>query len=380
MIRKILFILLLVSALATTSISTVTAKKQQLPSFEKVFTPPYPGEGQWVYLFASPTQFYDAFFLSTASSVGGQIMRSVDGKTWASVANLSYGGVPYQNSWDMTIFKGDLYVLANSFYPPDPTYPGVIFRSPDGVDWEQIPIDTGNTSLDKIGEFNGMLYVTSVNGTDPENRGGLIWRSLSGDAGTWTVVQELEPGTQSSASPVAYKDRVYISGYAGDSQNIIIWSSGDGVNWDTQYIKITETSDDWIRDGMLAVYKGDLYLTTFNLFDGGSIYRTNDGKNWQLVLHISPVNGLYIVAYEDLIVYDGDLYAATLFYDENIYEVGEQIWRSHSGDPGTWEQITQNADWLTAWPERGAFGIFMGQLYVLDSEGPDPGLYLMQNR
>jgi hypothetical protein len=385
MFRKIVFALMLITALVATSASASAANKQQPPSFEKVFTP-LPLEGQWVGMLGSPTQFKGALYLSTsmgpADLGGGQIWRSFDGNTWAPMTNLGWGDMPYENSWDMTVYKGKLYVPANSAYPPDPAYPGVIFRSSNGTDWEQIPLETGITNLDKLGEFKGMLYATSVNGTDPDSPGGLIWRSSSGDQGTWTVVQELEPGTASSSSPVAYKGKVYISGYAGDSNNIILWSSSDGLDWETQYVQITESSDDWLRDGMLTIFKGDLYLCTLNWNDGGTIYRTHDGKNWQPVFQISftPDSKKWVIAVEDLIEYQGDLYAATVFFDDNNGDWGAQIWRSHSGDPGTWMQITEDANWLYAFPERGAFGTFNGQLYFTDSGGANPALYRMNGK
>jgi hypothetical protein len=52
------------------------------------------------------------------------------------------------------------------------------------------------------------------------------------------------------------------------------------------------------------------------------------------------------------------------------------IFRSPDNDPGTWELVNADGSWgLYVYPERGAMGIFKGDLYIEDMYG---SLYRMK--
>jgi hypothetical protein len=386
MFKKIVFALFLIAALVATSASAPAIDKHHNPTFVKVFTPPWP-DGQYPNFLGTPTQFKGALYLSTTmytadplNPLGGQIWRSSDGKSWIPVTDYGFGiSHDYLSSWDTTVFKGKLYVPVNCSGAQS-NCPGVILRSGNGTDWEQIPLVADPYYLDKLGEFKDMLYATSVNNPDPTSSGGQIWRSRSGDKGTWNVVDNLEPGVSSSSSPTEFKGKVYISGYS-NTDSVFIWSSADGLTWQTSSLKITnDLADNWyLRDGMLTVFQGNLYLSTHNNIEGGAIYRTSDGINWKQVFQVTPSNRM-VIAVEDMLPFEGDLYAAALVFDFTTYDVIEQLYRSHSGNLGTWEQITNDADWPCTFPERGAMGIFKGHLYLLDSFGCSPALYRMDGK
>ena len=116
-----------------------------------------------------------------------------------------------------------------------------------------------------------------------------------------------------------------------------------------------------------------------NSNDGGAIYRTRDGKNWQLVFQTKPTDAFGVVGVEDMIVYQGDLYAATA-YTEGTDLYGTQIWRSSTGNPGSWVQIGDNASLQGTWPDRGSLGVFKGDLYLTDADSPTPAVYRMDGR
>jgi hypothetical protein len=364
MFRKILFVFCLLAVFGLASSGGGAIAKNKTPTFEQVFTPGFPNENPW--LIGGLRQYQSSLYISVSSETsGGQIWRSFDGKTWEPVVLKDFGISPsYHMSWDMTVFQGKLYVPVNCYGAAN--CPGILLRSSNGQDWEQIPLDTGTYQLDKLGVYKGMIYATSVWG------GGQIWRSPTGNPGTWQVVKDLEPGVGSSSSPTAYKNRLYISGYAsGDS--VFIWQSADGLNWETTNLKITDNPEAYIRDGRLMVFKGDLYLCVTNYADGGAIYRTRDGRNWEPVVSGDPSTS--IGAYMDTIEYQGDLYAASFYYvsEENW---GTKLWRSHTGNPGDWELVNADGSWgLKIYPERGAMGIFKGDLYIEDVFG---SLYRMK--
>ncbi len=343
--------------------------KESTTTFEKVFTLP----GSTALLFVIQP-FQSSLYISSSDSVnGGQIWRSKDGNSWTPVTGPGYGINPnYVNNWGMTVFKGKIYTAVNCDVNSSPGCPGIILRSANGKDWEQIPLATGSSLLDKLGVFEDMIYATSVGSSI--GSGGYIWRSRSGDPGTWQVVEALEAGVNSSSMPTEYNGQVYISGSSG-GPSVFFWHSADGRHWDMNTLKITnqDTSNTNVSDSMLSVFKGNLYFSTFNDPDGGAIYRSKDGKYWETVLPGNPVAW----GMADMIEYRGALYVTSNYsVDDNHW--GARLLRSRSGNPGTWEPVNPNP---SNWGEfficvRGGMALYNGSLYIADTLGG--GLYRME--
>ena len=163
MFRKSMLALCCIAMLVLPSINGPALAKQNAPTFEPVFTPTgFPNEDSL--LSGGITQYQSSLYISVSSETsGGQIWRSFDGKSWKPVTDLGFGvDSRYKFSWDMTVFQGKLYVPINCFTNSGPDCPGIILRSANGHDWEQIPLDTQNFALDKLGVYKGMIYATSV--------------------------------------------------------------------------------------------------------------------------------------------------------------------------------------------------------------------------
>jgi hypothetical protein len=363
MFRKTLFLFCVVMLILASRAVPVFAKESP-PTMEIVFTP----TSATAMTFAVH-EFKSSLYISVNDEVnGGQIWRSKDGNSWEPVTDLGFGiNLNYKSSWSSTAFKGKLYVATNCSSLASPECPGIILRSANGKDWEQISLATGYSVLDKLGVFGNMIYATSVG--SPTGSGGQIWRSRTGNPGTWEVVKDLDAGIWSSSAPTVYKNQVYISGYMGGA-SVFIWHSADGRHWDTTTLQITESvpgPDDFLTDDMLIVYKDALYFCVSNSIDGGTIYRTQDGENWAKVLSGLPmINGV-----NDMIVYEGDLYATVFYLVPDWSDYGTQLWRSHSGNPGSWEQVNLDpADWGSGVvSSRETMAILKGNLYIGNTTG-----------
>ena len=111
-----------------------------------------------------------------------------------------------------------------------------------------------------------------------------IWRSLTGESGTWTQVN--------------------VSGF-GSPTNIQV--------------------------GKLVVFNGNLYVGTRNLSTGAQLWRSENGTDWHSVMTngFGDINNQKV---ETLFVFEGALYA---FLDNAV--TGMEVWQSHDGT--TWHQV-----------------------------------------
>lgn len=213
-----------------------------------------------------------------------------------------------------------------------------------------------------------MIYATTL-------YPGAIWRSPSGDPGTWVKVYDLGENVYGMASPKEFKGWFYLlykqEGLAGAMTLI---RTQDGVNWETVASPVL-SADPLDFDGDLAVHEGSLYLSTGNYTCdendvctnlGGKVFRSQNGLDWeQVVFEGFGVPDNYWIA--GLYSFQGYLYAVT--WNDGLASGvhGVQVWRSPKGDPGTWELINEpgwgdpDYNWGS---QRGAQAGFMGELYV----------------
>jgi len=358
MFRKALLALFCVVMLVLASGAAPVFANGSPPPIQNVFTPSSPTAEEF-----DIQEFNSSLYLAVSDEVnGGQIWRSKNGSNWEPATGLGFGiGPSYSDSWDMTVFKGKLYVATNCYPNQSAACPGVVLRSSNGKDWEQIPLPTGTSLLDKLGVFDGMIYATSI------WTGGQIWRSRTGNPGTWEAVKDIGFGDfYGSSSPTEFNGQVYFSVDAhGDS--VYIWHSRDGRHWATDTLKITDQdpSMGFTGDSTMYVYKGDLYLAVTNSLDGGTIYRSKDGRNWKKVIVGDPA----VIGYRDFMAYDGFLYVTTFNFDGSF--LGVRLWRSHSGNLGSWERFDPDpADWgAFNGAERGTMAVLKGSLYIYNSGG-----------
>jgi hypothetical protein len=192
--------------------------------------------------------------------------------------------------------------------------------------------DTSNIAITNFASFKGMLYA----GTGQTDSSAQIWRSKTGNPGSWAQVAPDGSGLAGNVtSLVAYKGFLYAAVEPADGVGtpIHIWRSSNGSDW------VTVTSDGFgdpqnQSTGGFAQFQGYLYLGTRNESTGGQIWRTKDGWQWESVVSDGfgdPAN----IKVEALLAHEGNLWAVT--FNE---QTGLQVWRSTDGT--SWELDSAN--------------------------------------
>jgi flagellin len=114
-----------------------------------------------------------------------------------------------------------------------------------------------------MAEFNNRIYASTVSYTD--THGTEIWRSSSGDSGSWSqVVNDGFDGDSDNAIAVSLE---VFNGYmyAGtDNRNsgTEVWSTPDGTNWSK--VNTDGFGDQYNWSVTLEEFNGYLYAGTYN--------------------------------------------------------------------------------------------------------------------
>ncbi len=224
-----------------------------------------------------------------------RIYRTGDGKTWEPVSEIAFGYPPPENSknidysvWDLQEFQDQLYAGVNQ-YDSDK---GVavpsgaqVWRSSDGAQWENVVAENfGNSDflgVTSFAVFEDHIYA-AIGALD---QGFQVWRSPTGDPGSWTMVAEDSLGFPSTraAFMFPFKGKLVLigtnfsGGYAVEP--VRIWITENGATW-------TPVTTDGF--GILAhspshptIYKDNLYLGAFSMEH--NIWRSKNGVDWEPV-------------------------------------------------------------------------------------------------
>lgn len=175
--------------------------------------------------------------------------------------------------------------------------------------------------------FKGAYYLLAGNnGSDRLND---VWK-ITPD-GSWVFISFAPFPERSSHAAVIFKDAIWISGGANDSNNSLddLWYSPDFRHWE----KIMPIKSFGGRSGhAMASFKGALYILAGR--DTRSIYTSPDGYYWEFVAPTSPE---YFSERSRLTAWpNGDtlyLFGGTTVDDSAL----DEIWAS--GDAAYWEQV-----------------------------------------
>ena len=202
---------------------------------------------------------------------------------WAQINADGFGIINNHSIGSLAGFKDSVYAgTANDDGAQ-------IWRTePDG--WHQVMSggfgDPHNSWIDTLISYNGYLYAGTGNYTsDTTSAGAQIWRSLTGDAGTWTQVVANGSGTGTDTTNFEFfylftlnspPDHICATTYTDTSvHGAEIWCSADGAtNW-------TKTVSNGFGDPAIsgiyssAVHNGSLYFATGAFSGGGKVYRTD---------------------------------------------------------------------------------------------------------
>ena len=168
----------------------------------------------------------DVLYAGTYNAeTGGQIWTSTGNGVWSQLTGDGFGN-PYNVGIDH-FFKFDDKVYVSTW--ANDTEGGELWRIDSPTEWTRVVEDgfgdPTNGEIWHLTEFNDQLYATTWSYTD--THGVEMWRSPSGDQGTWSQVVD--------------------NGFNGDVNNMTILNT--------------------------AVFDGYIYASTWNYVTGGEIWR-----------------------------------------------------------------------------------------------------------
>ena len=314
---------------------------------------------------------------ATNYAEGATIWRRDGNTNWTQVTtpgfDSAYGAIN-PIVFDMFAFRGQLYAGTGNW--DTILNGGQIWRSANGTNWSLVVTDglgnPSNLGFTTFTGFNGMIYAATLN----REQGAEIWRSSTGDPGSWQLVVSEGFGGGSAyfiiTSLTSFKGQLYATVEATAGTGAQVWRSSDGTDWtlvaDNGFGEV-----DNFQTGAAVVFRGQLYVTTRNDVTGAQLWRSSDGVTWEQVIGdgFGDVNNIKI---ESIVTYAGMLYAATANPSTGI-----EVWRSTDGV--NWTQV--NADGFdsgiggTFW--SNATIVFQGD-YLIGTGGPFGGVIWQLHR
>jgi hypothetical protein len=205
-----------------------------------------------------------------------QIWYSSDGANWTQSTGYPshYTSVLFN---DVEVFGGYLYVAQSNGGITDEAY---IYRTSDGINWSTSVIDNGfgdanNIRILDIKAIDKYLYADAVN----FNTGTQIWRSSTGDPGTWNRVVTTGFGHPNNAAAGidTFNGNIYAA--TTSTTGAEIWESADG-SWGS-WSQVGVTGLDPVNTNygvnMSVVYKGAIYFLAYEDFDTPRMWKSTDG-------------------------------------------------------------------------------------------------------
>lgn len=292
-------------------------------------------------------QLYAGTFNCCTTS-GAQLWRT--GSAWTAVSTDGLGDPANYIITHLREFNSNLYASTAAWDYTNGLYLGSrVYRSGDGTSWSQITL-TGldpNNFIFHFTVFNNQIYFSALDSTAAH--GAEVWRSSTGDSGSWTQVVANGFGTSTNQiipAMTVYNGFLYAGTYNVDtSVNPSVPSGGQvrrsntgaSGSWTQVNTNGFGTPENYeVRS--LAVFNGNLYAAVSNwnftsgTSTGAKLYRctTCDGSDWTQVVSdgFGDTNNYRM----SLIVFNNALYAITT---NSI--TGMEVWRSTNGT--TWTQV-----------------------------------------
>jgi hypothetical protein len=344
-------------------------------------------ENNWAF----PVVFQDRLILGISNGeTGGEIWVSDDGKTFRRVIDGGMGDSGVTGFSGFTdpghpdpILQGKLYIGVSN-----PASGGEIWRTADGLEWERVA-DNGltrsnNLSLHPDMVYKDQLYAFGVAGGTLDNLLGFdLFRS--DDGVTWEQVVEdgFSVGEERNVSGNLreFQGRLYLTTNNADPRLLIpdnpserhpphgfqLWVSDDGKSW-TQMGEDGFGAENSFMAGMFP-YGDTAYLSSVDYHEGSRLWRSSDGETWEIIFQEPEPN--YFQEGGGPLEFKGHF-----LWFSNDLKYGVEIWRSDEamvaestttsdGDAGGGNGSTGSSD--TTAPDNG------GSLGSGDSGGNDGG-------
>lgn len=259
-----------------------------------------------------------------------------------------------EEGFEVLTFRDRLYVGMEA----DNSMGARIWRTGAGVaipqtqsDWEEViadgegrPFGVDDTlqvdHIDSIAAFKDTIYASTANRSGSSPGGTLVFRSSTGDAGTWEQVNRAGFGDTNNGN---FKDmRTFTvngtewlcGGTGNDVDGAEVWCTQDGTTWEKKNAGgFGNPSNSLIAS--TAVFEGVLYVGVSNTDDAGSVWRTPNLKEWEKVYTAIDHSRVEVAG-----VLNDELYIAEGAADGRYgLEPPMRVFRSAGGDAGTWQEV-----------------------------------------
>ena len=229
---------------------------------------------------------------------GAQIWRTSNGTDWTNVITAGFG-LPLSNLEIMHLvpYGGDLYATTgqyyNYMYDPVLRQIGAQAYRYDGSSWTNVITAgfgyTTNQAIIGLAGSNSYLYAgTWTNELVTPPAAAQIWRSPSGDSGSWTAIMTDSFGTTTIGIPgLAYFSNYLYAGTRNGVTGCEIWRTlEDPIAWTNvvthgNFGLGANASNYWVDS--LTVYNNAMYASVRNGNTGVEVYSTTNGLNWSPV-------------------------------------------------------------------------------------------------
>jgi len=305
----------------------------------------------------------DTMYAGTWNDGGAQVWRTADGRTWSEdTPPWAAGNAEVECA---AAFGSYLYVGTGNLGG------GELWRT-DGAAWEQVAAaglgDPYNYSVSALAEFDGNLYLASGNWPPAIGGGGdgvEIWRSSSGDAGTWDQVNDdgFDQGpTWMDETMEVYAGRLYVGlgrVVGADGSLAELWSSADGTTWTPVFTDgLGDAGNGFVAS--MAEFRGSLVIGLRNNTTGGQVWRWDGGPDWTALISDGLGDPDKQRPY-GLIEYDGQL---VLVFGK--WSTGAEVYQSADGL--AWQQIAAGGwgdgnNQMAAYFDK-AIVLYRGSLYI----------------
>ena len=303
--------------------------------------------------------FNGQMYATTWNEAGAQVWRTSNGKAWSQFTP----GAPFTTTviYDARDFGSYLYI--GTLWE---TGGGEIWRT-DGTTWERVATgglgDANNVAFAAFGVLSNNLYVATANLVT----GVEIWRSSTGDAGSWTQVNADGFGSGATWDGITFSGAFNGYLYVGlgrkvgaDGSIAELWRSDNGTNWTPVFTDgLGDPNNSYVT--AFASTTPGLLIGLRNLTTGGQLWRSTNGTTFSPVVtngHNNPKNarpyGLLIHANDLYIVYSNWVTGAEVWKSHTPPAEDERIVEGGWGDPNN-----KNADYF----DKAAVS-FNGSLYI----------------
>ena len=284
---------------------------------------------------------------------GAQLWRASDGLNWTPVITNGFGNASNVGIDHLIEFNGQLYAgIWNQTDSPPYTQGGEIWRSGDGLNWTRVVTqgfgDPTNGEVMRLAVFNNQIYAATWSYTS--THGAEIWRSATGDSGSWTRVVSNGLGdstNQAGLTMEVFNGALYAGTYSWDENTqrpagCEIWRTTDGLNW-TRVVTDGFGNANCHASGALAGF-GDYLYAGLGIVNPDTWTR-EPGQIWRC----SAASGCDEASDWSQVIADGfgnpqnSTIGALWVFGEHLYAraangtTGLEIWRTADGTH--WEQV-----------------------------------------